>query len=187
MLRHIAWFNEASVAPNAEGNLTSSDAATCRRSLAPARAIEKLGVECSVFGNMHDADPAHVSQHLQKLGSDIVVIGKITGPSLIKLARAAKHLGCYVVADFGHLDKLSPDLIKLAEIADQAVAATAETAALVLDATGSKVLVIPDCDERPGSKNKSDAVAQLWLDAFKKMKLKPPACANTNTPIITRH
>src|ERR1700722_20569561 len=101
MLRHIAWFNEASVAPDPSGELTSENLGVCRRCLAPARAIEKLGVVCSVFGNLHDADPVHVSKHLQKLNADIVVIGRISGPSLLKLARAAKHLGCYVVIDCG--------------------------------------------------------------------------------------
>ncbi len=183
MLRHIAWFNEAPVEPSADGSLTSTDATMSCRCLAPARELEKLGVECSVFGNMHDADPAHVSKHLQKLNCDIVVIGKISGPSLIKLARAAKHLGCYVVADFGNETGISADLVKLGEIADQIVAATAEVAALVLKKTGSPVLVIPDCDEKPGGKNSPDAIAHLWLEGFKKLKLKPPACANTNTPV----
>jgi hypothetical protein len=187
MLRHIAWFNEAPVEPARDGSLTSTDATMCRRCLAPARELEKLGVECSVFGNMHDADPAHVSKHLQKLNCDIVVIGKISGPSLIKLARAAKHLGCYVVADFGNETEISADLVKLGEIADQIVAATPEVAAFVLEKTGASVLVIPDCDEKAKGKNAPDAIAHLWLDSLKKLKLKPPACANTNMPVVTKH
>src|ERR1700722_15510381 len=123
MLRHIAWFNEAPIEP-LESGLISADATVVRRCLAPAREMEKLGVECSVFGNLHDADPAHVSKHLQKLQSDIVVIGKITGPALLRLARAAKHLGCYVVADFGDHDEVSADFMPLAKLADQIVSAT---------------------------------------------------------------
>ena len=79
MLRHIAWFNEAPVAPDAKGELASPDEAVRRRCLAPARALEDMGIACSVFGNLHDADPVHVSQHLQKLNADIVVIGEISG------------------------------------------------------------------------------------------------------------
>jgi len=187
MPRHIAWFNEASVEPSAEGNLISTDITMCQRCLAPARELEKLGVECSVFGNLHNADPAHVSKHLQKLNSDIVVIGKISGPSVVKLARAAKHLGCYVVADFGHEKDINADLIKLAEIADHIVAATPQTGALILEKTGLAVIVIPDSDEKSNGKHAPGAIAHLWLESFKKLKLKPPLCANTNTPVATKH
>ena len=152
-----------------------------RRCLAPARELEKLGVECSVFGHMHDADPNHVGKHLQKLEADIVVIGKMTGPSLLKLARTAKHLGCYVMADFGDEGDLTPDLEKLAEIADQVVASTQSTAD-VLATEGLKVLAIPDCDEKGGN-NAAGAVALVWLESFRKLKMHPPACANTNEPL----
>jgi hypothetical protein len=178
MLSHIAWFNEAPVQPVPEGGLISADPRVCRRCLAPAREIEELGVECSVFGNLHDADPAHVSKHLQKLKADIVVIGKISGPSLLKLARAAKHLGCYVVADIGDDTAILPDL---AALADQIVAATDE-AADALELEGLSALVIPDCDEKADSRRSPDAIARLWLDCFRKLKMKPPACANTNEP-----
>src|SRR5580698_5344540 len=124
MLRHIAWFNEAPVAPLPEGGLTSEDDSVRRRCLVPARAIEKLGVGCSVFGNLQDADPVHVSRHLQKLNADIVVIGEISGPSRLKLARAAKHLGCYVVADFTDEEKDNTALTQLLQVADQIVAST---------------------------------------------------------------
>jgi len=177
MLRHIAWFNETPIEPSKEG-LTSPDAVTCSRCLVPARALEKLGVECSVFGNLEDADPAQVGKHLQKLSSDIVVIGRITSPSLVTLARTAKHMGCYLVADFGNAAKLSPDHIKLAEIADQLVVGTAETAAILLKETNIAALIIPDCDEKS-----AEATAHLWMEGFKNLKLKPPACANTNVPV----
>ncbi|HEU0118255.1 MAG TPA: hypothetical protein VFR09_06440 [Alphaproteobacteria bacterium] len=182
MLRHIAWFNETDVQPSPEGNLTSSDACTCCRCLAPARELEKLGVDCSVFGNLSDADPAHVAKHLQKLNSDIVVIGKISGPSLVKLAKTAKHLGCYVVADLGHASNLSPDALKLADFADQLIAATPAAAASILEKTGNSAIVIADCDEHSTGATAPDVIAQTWMDAFKKLKMKPPQCANSNVP-----
>lgn len=177
MLRHIAWFNEASVEPSPDGSgLVSADQNVCSRCLIPARELEKLGVECSVFGNLSDADPAHVSQHLQKLNTDIVIIGKMSGPSLVKLARAAKQLGCYVIADFGE-GKTSPENGKLAEIADQMVVTSNDAAAKILKETGSRAFVISDCDEKS-----ANDVAHAWLECFKQLKVKPPACANTNTP-----
>jgi hypothetical protein len=183
MLRHIAWFSEAPVEPSPEGSLISPDATVGRRCLAPARAIEKLGVECSVFGNLCDADPVHVSKHLQKLNTDIVVIGKISGASMLKLAKAAKHLGCYVVADGGNAAAVSPEFAKLTEIADQTVAATPAVADAILKATGTKAVVIADCIEAIGHIPSADAVAKAWLECFKHLKMKPPACANTNVPI----
>jgi hypothetical protein len=181
MLRHIAWFNEASVAPDPSGELTSEDAGVCRRCLAPARAIEKLGVGCSVFGNLHDADPVHVSRHLQKLNADIVVIGDISGPSRLRLARAAKHLGCYVIADFSDEEKDGTALAQLMQVADQVVASTAKIASMLEKQTGLAALVIPDCDEEGGHYT-PDAVARLWLDCFTHLKLKPSVGANTNVP-----
>ena len=187
MLRHIAWFNGAQVEPSEEGFLTSKDEVVSRRCLAPARAIEKCGVSCSVFGNLDDADPTHVSQHLQKLNADIVVIGKILGPSLIKLARAAKHLGCYVVADFGHEMGLTADHIKLAEIADQMVAATKKHSAIILEKTGLTALVISDCEEKSLGEDGPEQIAQMWMEVFQQLKLKPPVCANTNNPSEKAH
>ncbi len=180
MLRHIAWFNEAPVAPCPEGGLISSNEGVCRRCLAPARAIELLGVGCSVFGNLHDADPVHVSQHLQKLNADIVVIGAISGRERLRLARAAKHLGCYVVADFSGEEKNTEALTQLMQIADQAVAATAALASSIEKQTGVTALVIPDCEEGSTGSHSPEAVAELWIDCFKRLKLKPPAGANTN-------
>jgi len=182
MLRHIAWFNEASVAPVPEGGLTSANEGVRRRCLAPAHAIERLGVGCSVFGNLHDADPVHVSQHLQKLNADIVVIGEISGRERLQLARAAKHLGCYVVADFGGEETDSDALHQLMQVADQAVAATPELAASIEKQTGFEAVVIPDCEEKTNGARSADAVAHLWLECFKRLKLKPSAGANTNLP-----
>ena len=182
MLRHIAWFNETPIEPDASGALTSDDARACRRCLAPARELEKLGIECSVFGNLQGADPAHVAKHLQKLETDIVVIGRMTGPSLLALARTAKHLGCYVIADLGDESDLSPEQKKLAALADQTVAATPAVAD-DLRQEGLPVIVIPDCDENSSGAQSPGAIALLWLDGFKKLKMKPPACANTNVPL----
>lgn len=179
MLRHVAWFNEAPVEPRPEGGLTSPEQAVCRRCLAPARELERLGLECSVFGNLHDADPLHVSQHLQKLNTDIVVIGRISGPSLLKLARAAKHLGCYVVADIGSMTYAEEDLSQLIQLADQTVAATTAIAAFLRERTGTNAVVIPDCEDQNGS---LQDVAHQWLECFKKLKMKPAAGANTNVP-----
>jgi hypothetical protein len=181
MLRHIAWFNEASVEPLPEGGLTSKEAAVRCRCLAPAREIEQLGVECSVFGNMHDADPVHVSQHLQKLNTDIVIIGHIGEPLRLKLARAAKHLGCYVIADFGH-GPIEKDMAALIGIADQVVVATQAVAAALLAQTGNRALVIPDCKEGTAGEYSPAAIARQWFECFKQLKLKPPASANSNTP-----
>ena len=180
MLCHIAWFNEAPVEPAPEGGLKSDDVRVQRRCLAPARALEELGVECSVFGNLHDADPMHVSKHLQKLQTDIVVIGKISGPSLFKLARTAKQLGCYVVADFDGEDSVPLEFEKLADIADQVVAAT-DTAAAALEREGIASVVIPDCAD--DSEASAAEVAREWLECFRHLKMKPPACANTNEPL----
>ncbi len=182
MLRHIAWFNEAPVEPVSEGGLTSIDARVCHRCLPPAREMEKLGVECSVFGNLHDADPAHVSKHLQKLRTDIVVIGKISGPALLKMARAAKHLGCYVVADFGNQMPMSDEFVPLAKLADQIVASTPE-AVFALDLAGFSSFLVPDCDGQNDGTFSPAAVALIWLDCFRKLKMHPPACANTNEPL----
>jgi hypothetical protein len=184
MLRHIAWFNEAPIEPAPTGALTSSDARVRRRCLVPARELESLGIECSVFGNLKGAEPAHVAKHLQKLETDIVVIGRMTGPSLLALARTAKHLGCYVIADFAGAGTLSPDQKKLAELADQIVTASEEEAE-DLRHSGLSVLAIPDCDEQATGKQAPHAIALLWLDGFKKLKMKPPACANTNEPLAT--
>jgi hypothetical protein len=181
MPRHVAWFTGAPVEPSPTEGLLSADAAVCSRCLDPARELEGLGQACSVFGNLTDADPAHVSKHLQKLNTDIVVIGRIEGPSLLKLARAAKHLGCYVVADFADGADLSPDAIKLTAIADRVVAASEKAAKEIKKQTGMKALVIPDCDGKDG-KRSAMAIARLWLDCFKELQLAPPACANTNVP-----
>lgn len=181
MLHHIAWFNEALVEPRPEGGLTSAHPGVCRRCLLPARELEELGVDCSVFGNMHNPDPVHVIQHLQKLNVDVVVIGELAAPSLLQLARAAKHLGCYVVADFGHGNRTEKDAIELMKIADQAVAACASAAQDVFKQTGAEALVIPDCDESSADLSPK-AIAPLWLSCFKQLKMKPPASANTNLP-----
>ena len=180
MLRHIAWFNEASVAPDQSGELTSDNVGVCRRCLAPARAIEKLGVGCSVFGNLHDADPVHVSRHLQKLNADIVVIGHISDPSRLRLARAAKHLGCYVVADFTDEEKDDAALTQLLQVADQIVASTPKIASSLEKQTGLPTLVIPDSEE--SGRNSPDSIARLWIECFTHLKLKPSAGANTNVP-----
>ncbi len=181
MLRHIAWFNEAPIEPDPKGGLRSTDQRVRRRCLSPARELEKMGVECSVFGNMHDADPAHVSTHLQKLETDIVVIGRISGPSLLRLARAAKHLGCYVIADFGDDEAPPPEFDQLKAIVDQIVTASPAFAAAV-ECDDTSPLVIPDCDDRSKNERSPAAIARLWLDGFQKLKMKPPACANTNVP-----
>jgi sugar phosphate isomerase/epimerase len=175
MLRHIAWFNEAPIEPNPAGGLRSDDPRVRRRCLEPAAVLEGRGIACSVFGNLHDADPAEVSKLLQKLNTDIVVIGAFSDPSLVKLARAAKHLGCYIVADFADQPHVSEDFKKLAAIADGLVASTSEAAA-GLETEGMLVTIIPDVD------GDVESVADAWLECFKTLKLKPPACANTNTP-----
>ncbi len=176
MLRHVAWLNEALVEPCPEGGLTSSDASVLRRCLLPARELEDLGIECSVFGNLDEADPAQVGKHLKKLETDIVVIGKISEPTRLALAKSAKNLGCYIIADLSHETALSPDVLKLAEIADQIVVSTDAGAALIRKENGSTVLIIPDCTE-----DAVGAVAHLWLDCFKQLKLKLPTSANSNT------
>jgi hypothetical protein len=182
MLRHIAWFNEAPVAPLPEGGLTSTQADVCRRCLAPAREIELLGVGCSVFGNLHDADPVHVGQHLQKLNADIVVIGRISSPLRLRLARTAKHLGCYVVVDIDDKGNKTEDLCQLLQVADKAVVATAEMAARLLEEAGAVAYIVPDCEEHSTGRASPVAVAKLWLDCFRQMKLKPPSGANSNMP-----
>jgi hypothetical protein len=180
-MRHIAWFIEEHIEPCTEGSLTSKDTDVRYRCLAPAREIEKLGIGCSVFGGLKKADPVDVSTELQRLSSDIVVISKMTCANLLKLARAAKHLGCYVVADLGHDAKMTPDAVKLSEIADQIIAATPEVAASLLEQTGLPILIIPDSGDKNGS-----AVALKWLETFKKLESKPPLCANSNMPVARK-
>ena len=156
-----------------------------RRCLAPARALEQLGVGCSVFGNLHDADPVHVSRHLQKLNADIVVIGKISGRERLQLARAAKHLGCYVVADISVEEKDSEALHQLMQVVDYAVAATQRTGRArskkkhrwrgddYSRLRGQKQATHSPDRDRP----------KLWMDCFMRVKLKRfPAGANTNVP-----
>jgi len=183
MSRHIAWFNEAPVGPNPAGGLISDDADVRRRCLTPARAIEKLGVSCSVFGNLQGADPTSVARHLQKLDADIVVVGKITGLSLVKLARMAKQMGCFVIADLGNGQALSPDVLALADIADQLVISSDTMATAIEEKTGQSTTVIPDCEDT-SSALATYSIAKLWLDCFSALKMKPPTCANTNVPIV---
>lgn len=177
MLRHIAWFNEAPIEPDPKGGLRSSDERVRRRCLEPAATLENRGIACSVFGNLHDADPAEVSKLLQKLNTDIVVVGAFSDPTLVKLARAAKHLGCYIVADFADQTAVNKDFEKLAALADHIVAATSE-AQNILKSHQLAASLIPDVDTH----NAPDFIADAWHDCFKVLKLNPPACANTNTP-----
>lgn len=178
MLRHVAWFNKALIEPNVGGGLRSDEPRVVRRCLAPARRLEELGVECSVFGHMHHADPAHVCQHLQSLETDIVVIGGLDRDSRLQLARAAKHLGCYVVVDLEDGADAS-EISHFLAIADQLVVG-AEAEAMRMEALGFPVLLIPDCDGQ--DEFSSQETAEQWLDCFKRLKMKPPACANANTP-----
>lgn len=183
MTYHIAWFNEAPVRPQAEGGLTSDNDTVCRRCLVPARALERFGIECSVFGNLEDADPAEVTIQLQKLQAEIVVIGKFALSSSLAMARAAKHLGCYVVADIDADSVASSDFPRLAELADHLVAASLDVARAVQKRTGHTPSVIPDCDEDDDGAQSPLEIAKLWLDDFRRLHLKPPACANTNEPL----
>lgn len=183
MLYHIAWFNEAPVEPRLDGGLTSDSETVCRRCLLPARALEQLGLECSVFGNLADADPTQVNIHLQKLQCEIVVIGEFDASSAIPLARAAKHLGCYVIADIDKKSVASKDLVKLAEIVDHIVASSRDVATIIGQLTGHIASIIPDCEERSTGAHSPMAIARLWLDDFKRLRLKPPVCANTNEPV----
>jgi hypothetical protein len=178
MFRHIAWFNEATVAPDAKGNLASPDAHVRRRCLIPARQLEAVGVPCSVFGNLHDADPAHVARHLQKLQTDIVVISNINGIGLFNQARMAKHLGCYVVADFGAQHVEEATFEKYAALADCVVVSDPPDFD-PLPPHDVAVLVIPDCDDDTPSRE----VVEPWLKCFKQLKAKPPVCANSNQPL----
>jgi hypothetical protein len=178
MLSHVAWFNEAQIEPDPKGGLRSSDERVRRRCLEPACALEDLGTACSVFGNLHDADPTQVSKLLQKLKADIVVIGPFTDPSLLRLARAAKHLGCYVVADFGDAPSLGEDFEKLAAFADLIVAATPDAETLLMT-KGIAATVIPDTDKT----HTAEHAAKAWRDCFQALKMKPPACANSNVPL----
>ena len=177
MLRHIAWFNEAIIEPEPTGGLRSDDRRVELRCLAPAAALEDRGIDCSVFGNLQDADPAEVGKLLQKLSTDIVVIGAFTDPTLLKLAKHAKHLGCYIVADFADQTEISSDFTKLAILADHIIAGTSEAIAL-LKSQNLSASLIPDADDHGASTE----VAEAWLHCFKSLKLKPPACANSNTP-----
>jgi len=181
-MRHIAWFNEALIEPAPGGELTSPDATVRQRCLAPAREIEKAGIGCSVFGHLKNADPVEVSNHLQKLRSDIVVIGTMSCPNTLNLARAAKHLGCYVVVDAGRDSPHIKDKAKLWELTDQIVASDANHAAQLMEQTGMVVVVIPDSDENAGGDFSPHVIAQKWLAVFKNLHTKPPLCANSNIP-----
>ena len=184
MLHHIAWFSGAPVAPHATEGLTSPDPVVERRCLIPARTLEKLGLACSVFGNLEDADPTHVAGHLQKLGVDVVVIGKVSPATLLRLARTAKHLGCYVIADFADEESLPPALNELVGITDLMIGATEDLAHKIISTCGIQTAVIPDCDtsEDADSLHSPEVVARLWQECFKVLKQHPPACANSNQP-----
>ncbi len=177
MLRHIAWFNEATVAPDAKGELSSPIDGVLHRCLEPARTLEKMGVACSVFGNLHDADPQHVAQHLQKLKTDIVVMCNVNDLSLFNLARMAKHLGCYVVVDFGAVPIVPSVEEKFSALADMIVTAD-DAVAAPLRQKSVPTVVIPDCNKD----HTPEMIACLWLECFKKLKTKPPLCANSNLP-----
>lgn len=178
MLRHVAWLNKALVEPSVEGGLRSDDPRVARRCLAPARELERMGVECSVFGHMHDADPAHVCKHLQSLETDIVVIGGLERDSRLRLARAAKHLGCYVVVDLEDGATLE-EVNQLFAFVDQIVA-DSEDAAMKFEKMGISSLVVSDCDETDDL-SLQEAAGQ-WIDCFRQLKMKPPVCANANAP-----
>ncbi|MER2519259.1 MAG: hypothetical protein ABTQ34_01060 [Bdellovibrionales bacterium] len=184
MLRHVAWLNKALVEPSVEGGLRSDDPRVVRRCLAPARELEQLGVECSVFGHMHDADPAHVCQHLQSLETDIVVIGGLERDSRLKLARAAKHLGCYVVVDLED-DIAADEVNQLFVLVDQVVT-DSEVSAVKLERLGVSAVIIPDCEEPCVDARQRRDVAGQWLDCFRQIKMKPPVCANANAPTTAR-
>ena len=183
MLHHIAWFSGALVTPHPTEGLTSPDPVVESRCLIPARTLEKHGLACSIFGNLEDADPTQVSSHLQKLGADVVIIGKVSPTTFVKLARAAKHLGCYVIADFAD-DTALPPLKELVGIIDLMVAASEDLARHVIGLCGIQTALIPDCNMGEGadSMQSPDVVARLWQECFKVLKQRPPACANTNEP-----
>lgn len=182
MLRHVAWLNKALVEPGVEGGLRSDDPRVVRRCLAPARRLEELGIECSVFGHMHNADPVLVCQHLQSLETDIVVMGGLDSDSRVQLARAAKHLGCYVVVDLEDGMDAS-EIGQLLDIVDQLVAGS-EASVLRFEKMGMPVLFIPDCDEQDALSSQN--TVEQWLECFRQLKMKPPACANANTPTAAR-
>lgn len=180
MLRHVAWFAGAPVAPNGKDGLISPDADVRQRCLLPARELETIGIACSVFGNLEEADPVHVSNHLQKLNADFVVLGKMTHTSLLKLARAAKHLGCYVVADYAASAQFATCLDELLGITDLIVVATPQQAETLKMSCGINPLVIEDSLDDPAR------CARQWFQCFSKLKEKPPLCANTNKPVEFR-
>ena len=182
MPRHIAWFNEAPVEPDPLGGLRSPDARVRRRCLLPARELERLGILCSVFGNLRDADPKAVCDKLKKLEVDLIVVGQITDPSLITLAKAARRIGCDIVLDCDFDDQIAPDFAALTILADHLVAATPHTA-LLLAKANLAATVIPDCDEC-GDEHAPGAIASLWLNCFRALGMHLPAVANTNVPLM---
>jgi hypothetical protein len=177
MLRHIAWFNETAIEPNANGELDSPDSAVRHRCLLPARMLENMGIPCSVFGNLHHADPTHVAQHLQKLQTDVVIISNIQGLTLLNLARMAKHLGCYVVVDFADSNLTQSHYDKFIGISDLIVTTT-EAVATAFRTDALHALAIPDCTTET-----ADKAAHLWKNSLTAMKTKPPHCANSNEPL----
>lgn len=175
MSHHIAWFNEAKIEPHPKGGLRSDDKRVERRCLVPAATLEGQGIACSVFGNLHNANPSEIGDLLQKLNIDIVVVGVFSDPSLLKLVRTAKHFGCYILADFADQTEMTADYEKLTSMADYAVASTSKGIAL-LEAHKLNASLITD------DHISATSAAKAWLDCFNHLKLKPPTCANTNTP-----
>lgn len=177
MLQHIAWFNDAPVELDAQGRLTSTDTTVRRRCLVPARAMETRGLESLVFGNLHDADPAEVGNHLHKLGIQIVIVTASQETSLLNLARTAKHLGCYVIVDLGEATYLPEEIRKLIQLADHVVVAAVQSVEKLHD-FGVETSVVPDWEE--GSS--LSTTADLWLDVLAKVRARTPLCANNNQP-----
>jgi glycosyltransferase involved in cell wall biosynthesis len=154
MPRHVAWFVEASVAPDQRGGLTSALASTRYRCLIPHRELQNLGVKSAILsGVLHDADPERIGEFLREFDVETVVVGKTNHPSMIDFARLARSRGCYLVADFcdDHfgVPALGPLYRQLAQLADRVVASTPQMAEVIATETGRTAIIIPDPYEGP--------------------------------------
>lgn len=144
----VIWLNEAPLAKNQDGLLTSALASARYRCLIPAEALKSRGVENWTFGNLHHADPEEFGRHLDTLRADVAVIGKSFNPAMTVMADKIKARGLRLIVDFcdthfaaPETGRLHRDLIALADVV---VASTAQMAEIIKKETGAESVIIHD-------------------------------------------
>ena len=171
MTRHVAWLIGAPIERHPIDGLTSKLASARYRCLIPACELRNLNVRCSIFSNLYRADPILVGRKLQQLDVDIVVVGKLLGPSLLETARIARSQGRYLIADFTDDFFRHPRLgslhRELAQLADKMVASTLQMAEAIEQNTQRASVVVLDPYEGPKGEPKfaprRERLELLWF------------------------